>query len=280
MNHAEVQLYERRSLTDGYPNLQQIGSEYFAAHQADPSTRYIDEVLKAIDVLLPPAAEVRRIAVTGCGQDPHSLKRLLEQGYVATGVEPIEEFVELARQAVGERERVLLGCAEGLPLESGSQDVIWLESVLEHVDSVPKSLAEAYRVLAPGGLLYVKTTNRWRLSLLGTNHEFRVPFFNWFPAIVKECYVFAHLHYKPHLANYTPRPAVHWFTYPELCRLGREAGFAHFYSLLDVLTLDSAHMSGSFLRRTLVRLARRNLWIKALALSQVGGTVFMWKRAK
>jgi SAM-dependent methyltransferase len=236
-------------------------------------------VLKAFDVLLQPAESIRRVAVIGCGQDPHSLRQLLERGYDATGVEPIEEFVELARSAVGAPERVLAGCAEAVPLASGSQDVVWLESVLEHVDSVPKSLTEAYRVLAPGGLLYVKTTNRWRFSLRGTNHEFRVPFFNWFPAIVKECYVFAHLHYKPRLANYTPRPAVHWFTYPDLCRLGRDAGFAQFYSLLDVLSLDSAHMKNSLVRRTLVRLARRNLWIKAFALSQVGGTVFMWKRA-
>ncbi len=276
---AAANLYERRPLTDGYPDLQQIGAEYFATHQGDPGTRYIDEVLNCLDLLQAHSTDRRRVAVVGCGQDPYSLRHLLDRGYDATGVEPIEEFVELARNSIGDHDRVLLGCAESLPLQAGTQDVVWLESVLEHVDSVQTSLAEAYRVLAPGGLLYVKTTNRWRMSLVGTNHEFRVPFFNWFPAIVKECYVFAHLHYKPHLANFTPRPAVHWFTYPELCKLGREAGFAQFYSLLDVLSLDSSHMKRGLFRSLLVRLARRSLWIKALGLSQVGGTIFMWKRA-
>jgi SAM-dependent methyltransferase len=277
--NATADLYERRPLTDGYPDLQQIGAEYFATHQADPGTRYIDEVLKCLNVLQAPSARCRRVAVVGCGQDPYSLRHLLNRDYDAIGVEPVEEFVELARNAIGDEKRVFLGCAESLPIESGTQDVVWLESVLEHVDSVSRSLAEAYRVLVPGGLLYVKTTNRWRFSPIGTNHEFRVPFYNWFPAIVKECYVFAHLHYKPHLANFTPRPAVHWFTYPELCKAGREAGFAQFYSLLDVLSLDSSHMNRGLFRRTLVRLARRSLWFKALGLSQVGGTIFMWKRA-
>ena len=53
------------------------------------------------------------------------------------------------------------------------------------------------------------TTNRYRFSPTGSNDEFRVRFFNWFPRIVKESYVFQHLHFDPTLANYSPRPAVH-----------------------------------------------------------------------
>jgi SAM-dependent methyltransferase len=279
MNDSIASLYEHRALTDGYPNLQQIGSEYFAARMCAGSSD-VDEIISCIDSLVSPGAGSQRVAVVGCGQDPLALKQLLERGYDAVGVDPISEFVALAQEAVGSSQRVLLGSAEGLPMASGSQDIVWLENVLEHVDSVAKSLAEAYRVLAPGGILYVKTTNRSRISMVGRNHEYRVPFFNWFPALLKECYVFSHLHYKPHLANYTPRPAVHWFTYAKLCRFGREAGFAQFYSLIDVLPSGSRRVRSGFVRRGLFSLARRNLWIKALALTQVGGTIFMWKRAK
>jgi SAM-dependent methyltransferase len=279
MNEAG-QLYQHRSLTEGYPNLQQIGSEYYTTGEDQTAERDVSDILKAIHTLVQPTADGRRAVVVGCGPNPRALKHLLQNGYDAVGVEPIEPFVSRAQQAVNEARRVLLGCAENLPLDDDSQQVVWMESVLEHVDSVEKSLAEAYRVLAPGGVLYVQTTNRWRFSILGRNQEFRIPFFNWFPDLVKECYVFSHLHYKPHLANYATRPAVHWFSYPDLCRFGREAGFAQFYSLLDVLPSDNPRVRKSLLRRTLFGLVRRNHWLKALALSQVGGTVFMWKRAK
>ena len=42
--------------------------------------------------------------------------------------------------------------------------------------------------------------------------------------------MFHHLHYNPSLANFSLRPAVHWWTYADLCRAGREAGFAQFYT--------------------------------------------------
>jgi SAM-dependent methyltransferase len=280
MNEATVELNEQRSLTDGYPNLERLGFERYAGPQGEAGRGDASEIVKCIDVLIRPTGGPRRAAVVGCGPNPHAVKYLLENGYDAIGVEPIEGFLSSARQALGDGARVVHGCAEGLPIESQSQHLIWMESVLEHVDSVEKSLAEAYRALVPGGLLYVQTTNRWRFSLLGRNDEFNIPFFNWFPATVKECYVFSHLHRKPRLANYAVRPAVHWFSYPDLCKYGREAGFAQFYSLIDVLSFDSPRLKRSGARRLLFRLARRNHWIKALALTQVGGTVFMWKRAK
>jgi SAM-dependent methyltransferase len=275
-----AKLYEQRLLTDGYPNLQQIGAQYFAGSESQTAQRDVDDIIKSIEKLIAPRASSSRAVVVGCGPNPQALCELLKHGYDASGVEPLDEYVSLAQKIVGAPDRVVQGCAEELPFESGSQHIVWLESVLEHVDSVEKTLAEAYRVLVPGGVLYVQTINRSKFSFLGRNDEFRVPFFNWFPAIVKECYVFSHLHYKPHLANYAARPAVHWFTYPDLCRYGREAGFAQFYSLFDVLPPDSLRVRKSVLRRLLFRLAASNPWLKALALSQMGATIFMWKRAK
>ena len=90
------------------------------------------------------------------------------------------------------------------------------------------------RVLVPGGIVFVQTTNRLRISLTGANGEYNVRYYNWLPRLVKESYVFLHLHYRPSLANYTERPAVHWFSYTDLCALGREVGFAQFYSPLDL----------------------------------------------
>ena len=157
-----------------------------------------------------------------------------------------------------------------------------MESVLEHVDSVDHTLAEAYRVLRPGGVLHVTTTNRLQLSPTGQNGEYRVRFFNWLPAHVKESYVVRHLHYDPSLANYTPRPAVHWFTYPELCAHGRRAGFATFYSFLDLIDEErDASVATHRLKRWIIRNARNHPWFRALVVSQMAGNpIFMYKRAE
>jgi hypothetical protein len=146
---------------------------------------------------------------------------------------------------------------------------------------VGRSLEEAERVLVAGGVAYISTTNRHRLGR--ADAEFNVRFFPWLPNTVKESYVFRHLHFDPSLANYTERPAVHWFTFAELCRAGREAGFSQFYSHLDLKTPVSSNFSGSGYVRQLKASAlirvQRNPWLRALALTQRGGTIFMIKRS-
>jgi SAM-dependent methyltransferase len=269
--------YDNRALVEGYPDLQRLGSEYFAAQDDNTAELDISEVVAGIEALIHPRTG-SRVAVIGCGPNPSTVRQLVQQGYDAVGIEPIDEFVALARAALGDTKRIIQGSAEDLPFESGSQQVIWMDKVIEHVDSVEKSLAESYRALAPGGILYVQTSCRTKFSIVGYNDEFRVRFYNWFPDLLKECYIFSHLHYKPHLANFTVRPAVHWFTYADLCRYGREAGFAQFYSFLDVLPADSPRVKKSRGRRLMFWLAQRSIWMKALALSQFGGTIFMWKR--
>jgi hypothetical protein len=117
--------------------------------------------------------------------------------------------------------------------------------------------------------------------MVGENDEFRVRFFNWFPELFKESYVFHHLHYQPKLANFSPRPAVHWFTFSELCRLGRRMGFAQFYSPLDLMDEYDPRFSVGILRkllRLLLPLVKYSPLLRAVALSQYS-SIYMWKRA-
>jgi SAM-dependent methyltransferase len=219
----------------------------------------------------------RRVAVIGCGHRPKMLRKLLELGHDAVGVEPVESYVEAAVEYLG-RDVVRRGTAEALPLEDASQDLVLFENVLEHVDSVSKALAEIHRVTAPGGVAYVKTNSRLRFSPSGYNGEFRVPFYNWLPAIVKESFVHHHLHFDPTLADFSTRPAVHWFDFAELCEAGREAGFSRFYNLLDVVDARDPAIARRRLRRWLLNVCKYHPWFRSLALTQLGGYVFMYKR--
>src|SRR5712692_2654124 len=220
-------LYRERKFTDGYLDLERLAVEWFSKNQLDSSC-VIESVLRCIGRMIDLGHGLKTVCDIGCGPNPTTLRWLRERGFTAVGIEPVTGFVEAGCGMLDDPKGVLQGTAERVPLPDESQRVVLLESVLEHVDSPRQAIGEAYRVLAPGGVLFVYTTNRYRISLAGRNGEFRVPFYNFFPDIVKESYVFDHLHYNPKLANYFSLPAVHWFCFSDLCKLGRDAGFSKF----------------------------------------------------
>ncbi|HLJ50407.1 MAG TPA: class I SAM-dependent methyltransferase [Bryobacteraceae bacterium] len=279
MNPA-TELYQKRLLSQGYPNLETLGVEYFKVSQSNDA--HLNWVMTCVTKLVDMSTMPKTVAVVGCGPQPYALRALLAQGFDATGIEPVPGSVQEARAFLNNSERVHLGSAEVLPYANQSQSLVLLESVLEHVDSPLNSLAECYRVLAPGGVLYVYTTNRLRFSLTGQNGEFRTRFYNWFPGLVKESYVFKHLHFAPHLSNFSPRPAVHWFTFTDLCKLGRLVGFAQFYSHLDLVDVNDPSVKSNSVRRFLVANLQPRViqspWLRALALTQYGNSIFMYKR--
>lgn len=273
-------LYSDRRLSAGFPGLADRAIEtYRATVAARPEERGRVETLVSWLARLIDLERRRRFLLVGCGPEPTSMSILRDAGFEVVGVDPVAAVLGAARAYLRDDEAVLAGSAEALPVTAESQDVVLLESVLEHVDSVGKSLAEAHRVLAPGGVAYIITTNRHELR---ENLEYNVRRFQWLPDVVKESYVFRHLHYDPSLANYAERPAVHWFTYGDLCKAGREAGFFQFYSHLDLKEAEPANFSGDELVRRLkariVAGVQRSAWLRAAALTQFGGQIFMLKR--
>src|SRR5262249_61739061 len=75
-------------------------------------------------------------------------------------------------------------CGDGcrLPFGDGRFDVVFCNSLLEHVPDWRAVLREIGRVLAPGGIAVVYTTNRHCPIQQEVNH---FPFYSWLPESVK-----------------------------------------------------------------------------------------------
>jgi SAM-dependent methyltransferase len=271
-------LYANRLLTEGHPELAARAVQTFIETQVEDDAR-----VETTEWLLSYVSRLRAlqagsaVTVVGCGPKPLTCRQLAGRGFDVTAVEPVPGFAQAAEAYLGGVGRVVIGAAEQMPLPSNSQDLVLCESILEHVESPRLSLSEMYRLLRPGGLVWIVTTNRWRFSVTGYNHEFNIPFYNWLPSLVKEAYIYDHLHFRPSLANYSLRPAVHWFTYAGLCKAGRDVGFSRFYSILDLVSADDPRVKGRRFRQRLLKAIRHRPALRALALTQVGGTVVMVK---
>lgn len=84
-----------------------------------------------------------------------------------TGIEPSKALLPKDR-AEGKAFRLKRGQAEKLPLPANSADALLLKEVLDHCWGPAEVLAEAARVLRPGGLVLVTLTNdrAWYKQLL------------------------------------------------------------------------------------------------------------------
>ncbi|MEU7945203.1 methyltransferase domain-containing protein [Micromonospora taraxaci] len=113
--------------------------------------------------LVPPATRPGAVLVDlGCGAGllaPH----LTGKGYHHIGVDLTRSaLVQAAEHGV----RVVQGDATAVPLPSGCADVVSAGELLEHVPAWPRAVAEACRLLRPGGLLVLDTLNDTALARL------------------------------------------------------------------------------------------------------------------
>lgn len=79
------------------------------------------------------------------------------------GFDPSDAAIEIAKQKarlVGVNDsQILNGVAEKIPFENETFDFVHCVTVLEHVQDVRLSVREMYRVLKPGGTIYIHTPN-------------------------------------------------------------------------------------------------------------------------
>jgi len=145
------------------------------------------------------ALEGARVLDVGCGIGFYT-RRLQEAGAEAWGVDVDPDKVAKAREAVPNCQ---VAPAESLPFPDGFFDAVLSHEVLEHVDDDRQAVAEAVRVLKPGGRLVIFVPNRlypfethgcyWR----GRYRFGNIPLINWLPNPVRN-------RLCPHVRAYTP----------------------------------------------------------------------------
>jgi len=191
--------------------------QYYAAESQSESTlrrfRAIQAtVLRvAAQAALPDRLEVADI---GCGAGTQC-RLWAERGHRVHGVDVNEPLIRLAEKRCREQGLAVefqVGTATQLPWADASMDVCLVPELLEHVADWQSCVREAARVLRPGGLLYLSTTN----VLCPKQQEFNLPLYSWYPGPLKRHCERLAVTTRPALANYAKYPAVHWFSFYQL----------------------------------------------------------------
>ena len=96
-------------------------------------------------------------------------EEIAKMGFTTTGIEPTEQSIETATNhaiASGLNIKYEKGYGEALPYNDRSFDGVFCCDVLEHVQDLPKVIAEISRVLRPNGIFFYDTLNRTFISKL------------------------------------------------------------------------------------------------------------------
>jgi 2-polyprenyl-6-hydroxyphenyl methylase/3-demethylubiquinone-9 3-methyltransferase len=159
----------------------------------------------------------------GCGAGTQSML-WAEAGHRVHALDVNQPLLDLGKQRAinsGYHVDFRLGSASELPWPKESMDVCLVIELLEHVDKWGRCLEEFVRVLKPGGMLFVTTSNK----LCPIQQEFNLPLYSWYPAPVKHYFERLALTTHPQLANFAKYPAVNWFSFYSLRKVMAARGF-------------------------------------------------------
>jgi 2-polyprenyl-3-methyl-5-hydroxy-6-metoxy-1,4-benzoquinol methylase len=247
---AFVAYYEERSVSEGAEDrFRSVRDKMLRLH------RELGGGTAALDVLN-----------VGCGAGTEC-QIWAELGHRVAGIDISEPLVELARKRAlskGFGIHFDVGSAVELPYSGNSFDICLVPQLLEHVPDWQKCLDEAVRVLRPGGILYLTTTN----ALCPVQNEFTLPLYSWYPGFVKRhCERLAVTTHRDWVSH-TAYPAVHWFTYWKLKRFLSAKGMRCF----DRFDLAQTDATSGF-RRIAFRLIKQLPPLRAAAYLLVAGTI-------
>jgi len=183
----------------------------------------------------------RDVLDLACGSG-HQTLAWAERGFRVSGLDFDRDLLLAGRYRL---ERASAGalharwtCADAtrLPFRDGSFDLVFNNSLLEHVPAWRAVLAETARVLRPGGVFVMYTTNRTCPLQQEVNH---FPFYSWLPDPVQRRVLAWIMEHRRDLVNFTDFPAVNWFTFPGMSRAFRAVGLEPF-DRIDLMARNRA----------------------------------------
>ena len=116
-------------------------------------------VIDELEQLLNTLPKGSKVLDVGCGT-AHLTHWIKEKGFDVTGVEPSENMLKLATQNFPDI-KIVNSIASALPFDDGYFDIIVSFEVLRYLDKKEniKSYKEFYRVLKPGGKIFITQVN-------------------------------------------------------------------------------------------------------------------------
>jgi SAM-dependent methyltransferase len=192
-------------------------------------------------VAITPQTKILEVG-TGTGWFPLYCQR---KGLDCSGIEISPRLVTYAAQlahANGLQCNVELGNIEQVDLKTDHYDVIVCSSVFEHVENWRLGIANVYRALRPGGVMFFESTCKFSF----TSAEYRFPLYGWLPN---------RLRYRLRIAMQGPDIMklgidFNQFTNGQLRREFAKAGFQEILDRIDLA--DGSHVAARW-KRPLVR---------------------------
>ena len=198
----------------------------------DASKKRIKDVLPFIDK---PITEIN-VLDAGCGSGMAS-GALSDLGFRTIigfdlGDEPIGlPLAPLRHYADGATVSFMKANGYAVPLADGCMDFCWCGFVIEHVPDAKSFLTEIFRVLSPGGILYISTNNRlWPIEPHSNTW-----FASWLPTSMAEKYA----RWRKHWPEHVPWD-VYLPTYWEMNRWANDIGFEILASTYELVGSEGA----------------------------------------
>jgi ubiquinone/menaquinone biosynthesis C-methylase UbiE len=211
--------------------------EYYAREsQSEEALQRFRRVRDAILRLRRDGARSRvlEVADIGCGAGTQSLV-WAGSGHSVHALDINEPLLQLGRERAAAAAHAIdfrVGSATDLPWADQSMDVCIALELIEHVADWRSCVEEFARILRPGGVLFMTTTNR----LCPIQEEFNLPLYSWYPSWLKRRCESMAATTRPALANYAKYPAVNWFTFYQLDAYLAARGFQSLdrFQIMDV----------------------------------------------
>ncbi len=146
----DLEQYNKQGSTWWNPN----GPFYVLKSMNEPRFQFFDKFISSWRDL--------NVLDIGCGGG-FTCEFIAKKGAAVSGIDLSDVSIETAMIHAKESDLVIDyrgGTAENLPYEDDRFDVITCVDVLEHVEDVPKVIAEVKRVLKPGGVFLFDSINK------------------------------------------------------------------------------------------------------------------------